>query len=398
MVFVTACAAIGYIYSIASASIGVMLLLLTWLIYYKENNFKKILKLNQKHFLLVFYFFLIIGLFYSLDLKQGLKDVLRFLSFLIFPLIFLTIKPFNKKEEIIIIKVFVWSVMLFFLICLSNAIYRQVKFSSEGGIFNWYFFYRYDFLEIFNQHPTYISMFSLLSISMILSKGNEIFRNITILYLMLFLQILAIILYGSRIAYIILFLLSMIWAYKNIRKTPKQLFYYMFFIICVSIVSWNIPIVKERILFSFGYKQNYVFNNEKIIENGVPESTGRFLLWKDAIDLIVNKPYFGYGTGSAKTVLLKKYELEGHHIFYNNKYNVHNTYLELLLVGGLPLLLIYLAMLGSLAIQAIKRSNLIIATFFLIITLVSFTETIFRSQGVVFVAFFYCFLLSREND
>jgi O-antigen ligase len=396
-------AAIGYIFSIATTSIGLILFLFTWLLNFTELNLRSIYKINRLHYLVLFFLILAIGIFYSLDLQQAQKDIVRHLSFILLPIVFLTLKPFNKREYYIVIKIYVYAVTLLFLICFANAIYRQVIFSNQGGSFNWYFFYRYDLLEIFDQHPTYVSMYGLLSLSILLDKRKIFFKKKWILLLVIFIQGLSIVLYGSRIGYIILLILIFAHIYINLKLKSKKekgrlTLIYLLSIIILLTTSWNIPIVKERIQFTLGYQQDYKFNNQEAIKNSTPEEQGRFLLWKDAFELIKEKPLFGYGTGSNHEVLSKKYKEKGHQLFLEKRYNAHNTYLDLLLTGGIPLLLIYLSILGNLLYIGFYKKNYIVLSFFLILAITGLTETIFRSQGIIFFAFFYCFLLSTNTN
>ena len=397
------CASLGYLFSVTLTSIGVILLLICWLLNFKDLNFGVFLKKSALHLLIIFFIFLLIGLAYSEDLQQGQRFLVRHLSFLLLPLVFLTIKPFSLKEHNIIIKVFIYSVLLLFIICFLNAIYRQVIFSNQGGHFNWYFFYRYDFLEVFQQHPTYVSMFTLLSLSYLLDNDRKLFKKNWLRIFILLVQVFSVILYGSRIGYIILFVLLFMFAIKSLKFKEKKekgklILTYLMSIVSLIIISWNIPIVKERILFTFGYQQDYKFNNKETIKNSTPEKQGRLLLWEDAFELIKEKSILGYGTGSNDVILKKKYREKGHLLFLNENYNTHNTYLELLLIGGTTLLLIYLIMLGTLFYQGVKSKNFVLISFSLIIVITGLTETLFRIQGIVFFVFFYCFLFLTKDD
>jgi len=401
LVYGASIASIGYVFSIATTSIAIGIFLFFWLINFRELNFNFFLKLQKIHFLTLLFLLLLLGLMYSLDTSQGLKEVSKQISFLLFPLVFLTIKPFKEKERFIIKRLFIYSLSILFCLCLLNALYRQTIRTIEGSDFNWYFFYRYDFLELFNQHPTYISMYTILSIGFLLDKGKAIIKSHKTLILTLLIQGLAIVLYGSRIGYILLFIILLLFIVKDLKTKEKKLKRYWLIgyfsvLLLVGYLSWSIPIVKERIQFTFGYQKEYKYNDKEEIKNNSPEEDGRLLLWKDAVDLISMKPIFGYGTGSNRKVLLEKYKKEGHHLFFEKRYNVHNTYLELLISGGIPLLLAFLCVLGSLAYHAKKQNDYNQITFLLIISIASMTETIFLSQGIAFLSFFYCFNLTKK--
>lgn len=393
---------LGFLVSIKTTSIGVTLLLIVWLINFKELEFKFLLKKSAVHLLFIYFVFLLIGISYSQDIQQALKLVTRHLSFILIPIIFLTIKPLSNNERNFIIKTYVYLVSFFFIICLLNAIYRQVVFFNQGGSFNWYFFYRYDLLEIFIQHPTYVSMCTILSLSFLLNNSKRLFKNNWELVFLMLIQAFSIVLYGSRIGYIILLIVVFLFMYKNLKSKTKKLkaklgLSYTIAIIILLITFWNIPIVRERIQFTFGYQQEYKFNDKDLIKNGTPEKQGRLLLWEDVYELIKEKPFLGYGTGSSNKILAQKYKEKGHLLFLENKFNAHNTYLELLLVGGVALLLIYLSILLAILYFGIKRKNFVLTSFFLIISITGLTETLFRVQGIVYFSFFFSFLLINKE-
>jgi O-antigen ligase len=63
--------------------------------------------------------------------------------------------------------------------------------------------------------------------------------------------------------------------------------------------------------------------------------TNRFLLWKYTIELIKNKPLLGYGINQSRDLISQYFKLN----------SVHNSFLEILLTGGLIGFLIYILLL-----------------------------------------------------
>lgn len=395
--------AIGYIFSIATGSIGFLALLLVWIANYKNVNFYKLLKSHSSYFLIAFFLLLALGLSYTPNFNQGQKEVVRFLPYFILPIVFLTIPPVTLKEAYSIIRVFIFGLSAFFMVCLITALIRQFQFYGRGGVFNWYYFYRYDFLEIFSQHPTYLSAYTLLSLAFLVFWRHSLFKNIVFYYTLFFIHIIAIILYGSRAGYLLLVLLFILSIIQNLKKDGfknkwRIILIFLCGLLIGSVLVWNIPIVKERVLYTFGYNYEYEFNDGEFIKDASPEENGRFLIWQDAIDLIKEKPLIGYGTGSSRDVLIDKYRKEKHQLFVKNRFNAHNTYLETLLIGGLPLLLSFLAILSVLFYNGFIKRNILGIYFAIILGVVSLTETIFLAQGIIFVSFFLCFFTTKLNE
>lgn len=390
-------ASVGYMFSIASGSIGLMIFLLAWLINYKDIQFSKNIFSPPMIAILGFYLMIIVYGLISSDGQQAQKEIVRFMSFLIFPLIFSTTKIFNTQERNWISRIFVFSLVVFFLVCMAVAWKRQIIFWNGGNDFNWYFFYRYDFLEVFKQHPTYISIFTVLALCIIqfLPQKERVFVNKYTIWIVTFILTSALILYGSRIGYILFVLFGFLYMLRLLKfKRFKEFFVITSVFGLLLVLAWQIPIVKERIMFTAGHKYDYKYNKSESVAQGAPEKQGRLLIWSDAVELIKEQPW-GYGTGASRGVLLKKYEENGHELFLEERYNAHNTYLEILLWGGPIMLLVYLIFLATLFFQAYRKRDLVLFYFFLIITITGITETLFLAQGIFFIGFFYCFLNQR---
>ncbi|MEO0572976.1 MAG: O-antigen ligase family protein, partial [Bacteroidota bacterium] len=310
---------------------------------------------------------------------------------------FLVTPPLNCRK--VIFKSLIFALSAFFLICLLNAFYRQYLLYERVDHFNWYFFYRYDFLEIFKQHPTYVSMYMNLAIGFLLFERLWTKNYWPIIFFIILSS--GLVLAGSRMGYALFILICSIGIVQHLRKASYgQRRLILILLSCLlplaSFLLWKVPIIKERILYTLGADYEYKYNNGEFIKNKLEVEQGRLLLWKDTWELIKERPILGYGTGSKDQVLTNKYQKEEHQLFLNRKYNTHNIYLEFLLTGGILKLTIYLLGLSLLFYMGYVKKDLILVSFFLIIFLTGITESIFRAQGIMFFAFFYCFFLYDE--
>lgn len=118
-------------------------------------------------------------------------------------------------------------------------------------------------------------------------------------------------------------------------------------------------------------------------DNGL---TGRPFIWSNAIDLIIQKPYFGY-TNSISSSLI--YELA-------NNYYFHNSFLKIMCSNGIiySVLIIYLILIGILPIFKIKKCSekFLLLGMIVSILVYSFVEE-FIFFGTGFIDFLYSFLL-----
>ena len=390
--------AIGYLFSIATTSLSIIVLIIAWLLNYKDHNYKNIIREKKLLFPVLYIIITMISLSYSLDYASGLTDVTRQISFLLLPFIFLTVKPLDELEIIKIKRVYIYAVLVLFIISLGVAIVRQIGSYGRGGDFNWWYFYRYDFLEVFQQHPTFVTLYTIVAISFLLFQGKKLITNIKMRLFIIFFLSLGIVLCGSRIGYAISLLVAFVYVIIDLREKDRGQRKKFFLIYSLSSLAflyamWSVPIIKERVLYSLGYQYDYKYNPHADVSKGSAIQQGRLLLWEDALFLIKERPIFGYGTGSDRLVLRQKYKKEGHATFLKENYNAHSTYLELELIGGIFLVGSFLLMMYIVFVESYRKKDILLFIFVMIITITAITEYVFgRVQGVVFFLFFYYFL------
>ncbi len=360
---------------------------------------------HQNYYLLlpvVFFLVLAIGLSYTSNFERGIKIIERFLSFAVLPVIFYTSASLVNSNRYKIIKTYIYANVVFFIITFLYALYRQLDISINKALgINWYYFYRYDFLSVFNQHPTYVAMMTLLAISFLLFDNIGLnFSKKKILSLVILLS-LGILFTGSRQGYIQYFLIITMYFVQKIRTSlNKQSYIFGYFggLIILALIAVNIPIIKERILVTLGVERYYKFYYRKkySLKNN-PETQGRLLSWQDAWQLIKEKPILGQGTGDDNDALIAQYRKNGHTYLFQKGYNAHNSYIQWWLSGGIILLIVWLGLLFSILFKAVKRRDGLLASFFIILFLTGFTETFYRVQGIIFIAYFYSFLMIAHH-
>jgi hypothetical protein len=105
-----------------------------------------------------------------------------------------------------------------------------------------------------------------------------------------------------------------------------------------------------------------------------------------SIDAIKEKPFFGYGIGDTKDILIN---LEHKNDFFNNKYyNTHNQYLNFMLATGFLGLLLFIIFLFK-NLQLAILGSLEQFSIVLLFILLMFIENILdRQNGVIYFAIF----------
>ena len=128
----------------------------------------------------------------------------------------------------------------------------------------------------------------------------------------------------------------------------------------------------------------------KIIENTEP----RLARWEVILDLVKQSPFVGYGSGPETDLLKDRYFKKGLYISYLNEFNTHNQYLAVLLKTGIVGLLLFLCVLYYGYAAAIKRKDLLLLAFMIMISVVSLSENILDlNKGIFFYGFFFSMLL-----
>lgn len=139
--------------------------------------------------------------------------------------------------------------------------------------------------------------------------------------------------------------------------------------------------------FSTEFLQEIKINKTKLKDMYVVEP--RMQRWLCAINLIEQKPWFGYGTGDEVGLLKQEYYDHKLMVSYTLEFNAHNQYLSTLIKHGAIGLLFFLAAFGYYLYLAISGKNFYYTSFLLLLLIGFFTENILdMNKGIFFFAFF----------
>ncbi len=107
--------------------------------------------------------------------------------------------------------------------------------------------------------------------------------------------------------------------------------------------------------------------------------TGRTFIWEATLNLIQQKPYFGYGFGAGGIALHDYYQTIT--TFGWTTYNAHNAFLQILLDFGVTGLILFLIMLGYWFVKSFSVLPVLFFPTFMCVMLLSFVERGFYSVG-----------------
>jgi hypothetical protein len=116
----------------------------------------------------MFFIWQLIGMFYSDDLSDGLRNITLRLPLLLFPLVLISPGEKIKQNIRLLLHIFAAATFLFIIACFVYALIRSVNighikltFNPHPSDYPWLNYFYGSYFAIF-QHPSYLSMFALL--------------------------------------------------------------------------------------------------------------------------------------------------------------------------------------------------------------------------------------------
>ena len=340
---------------------------------------------NNKKFVIVgilFYLIHLISVSYSEYRGAAWFDIEVKLSLIIFPLIFLFKNPLLIKRKNWVLNSFVIGSIVSSFIMLAFAYFR-----FDGR--NSYVFY---YVELGLFHPSYMSMYFIFAILIIIrlierdikKLSGRIIAYITIIFLLILIFQLQ-----SKAGILSIIIISIYYlTFAFIRSKPIVL-RTSFLVLAVSLSLTYIQ--KESRL------QSMTTSLETIQKEGQSSgSTGiRYSMWTITAQDLKNHWLTGVGAGDIKPELFVIYKEKGLTEAIKGNFNIHNQYLETFYGQGIIGISLLLLLLFMGLRESLKRKELLLSGFVILIALSFGPESMLNSQmGVVFFSFFYYFLFS----
>ena len=360
-------------------------------IHIKKQQLKK---LNNRNifFLTALYFVTLLCTIYTIDINEALFDLTQELAILLFPLIFvLTTLDISKyKNQLLIFfsaSCFI-TVVFLYINALQIMHFYHLPFSflfSDS-------FLNHHFTEPIELHATYFSMYVALALFFLLKKTIEqtVFLKKIMLMVCVLILLAAVIQLASRSVFIALILtVCVAFPLFSFHKRSRI----GFAITCAILLTGIVTVAFKNDFF----KRRYL--DELKSDLGVTSSNeGRTVRWEAIGELILKKPFIGYGTGSEKQVLREKYLDKKLFTSYSLEMNTHSQYFGYLLRAGIFGLMIYLLTLGFGSYTAIKNRDILFLGFMIIIGMTSVSENILEiNKGIFFYSFFFSFFVFANN-
>ena len=357
--------------------ISYVLLIILFLVHlFTEKRFTLFIEMLKEYKSLLIAFSLII---LSMTISNLLSNITTFLSwkteflyifryFLLFLiLIFLHRENFFTKK--------------FLLIAIFSSLLLQGLDGISQAIFN------YDFIKghtnglheglsgaVFQKNP--FGMFMAIGAS--LSFGLLFYKNLyklkriemTLLSIFFGIFIFNLLFSYSRASWLFFAMFIIVLYVANYKNIDKR---YIFILITVVLL----------IVIMFNYNEALLLRFKSLIHG---DSSHRFEIWKQAISLIKQKIFFGYGLMTYSKIGLKGFS------------GVHNSIIEIFLFLGLFGFIVYTNLLLKILNKILSNKNIIqLGLFFAYIVITQFDESIIKSIVVISPLVLFSFFIFSQG-
>jgi len=347
---------------------------------------------DRKFFFTNALFFIVIALtfFYSENSDYASRKLQTMASLLIFPLVFSLLTKEEGKAIFKNLNTYLWIYVIgvFLLNVVPFIIFYITKYTFAELIEHYPTLVRIR-MDKYSIHPIYSSMHCSAAIlfSFYIFKKIKSKWIITALIFIVITLVAFLLLYakkGPLIALIVVFSLFILFQYKK-----GYLKLYLLAVGTLIALTVLIPKTRERFV--------ELLNIETLSEGEFTSTNIRYTIYVTSKKLISNAPFLGYGIGDYGDVLVEEYKKDNNTHLYTEKYNAHNQYISMVLIGGIPILLLFIFMFGMNMIYAIRFNNQLFILLIVFYSIVMFTENILeREDGVIFFAFFLNFFALKS--
>ncbi|WP_459210267.1 O-antigen ligase family protein [Aquimarina rhabdastrellae] len=328
----------------------------------------------------------IIGIIYSLNLKEAFSLIRIRLPILLIPIIFISL--YKKIDYNKVFKYFMYSILIICILTNVRSIYSIISHNEPLSFFytkNIRFIYK-EFMP-YGIHPPYFGI--LLNLAM-LNCYYELLSKKSFKYVIFsMILIINLILLASQMTFItfivILALVFLYWIYLRINRK-------VFLLITILTLSLGTYILTNGEQFTEYYISELKIENSNNILKRInhlykKKDLTRIRNWESGFFAIKENPIFGAGTGDAIDQMLKFRHKKSW--IYLEKLNAHNQYLEEFvrfgMIGGISFILIFLII----GIMLLRKKMLFNFGILIIILLSMMTESILDRQIGVFIATFF---------
>lgn len=350
---------------------------ITWFIDEPVGN--KVDRIGSNKFIwwfMAFYLMHMVAMFYSSNKPSGWFDLEVKTSLWLFPVLFAGASRLIHEKLDQVFHAFIVGCIVASLYCLWHVFQTNDSITIDS--------ITYTRLSVL-LHPAYFAMYISIAMAYMMFQltGSKHKSTINILFYFFCLLFFASIIYllSSKAGIFSAFLAIILPLLFQMNK-KKRLIY-----LGVIVISSFILLI--GVLNNSRFSAMLHAQQEAAETHTTGESTAlRLLIWQATLDIIIEQPLLGVGTGDIKDELTNRYEELNITSAATEKLNVHNQFLETWLGQGIIGISLLLIIFYSAATTASKQKDMLMVSFLIIMTFNFFFESMLNTQaGVVFFAF-----------
>lgn len=380
----------GLVVSKAVLSISTIVLLVNFLASYKEHKFSFFTKENIPNLIpIIFFIASLVWFLFAPNKMLALKEINENLPWLILPLCIVALKKYSNQYLYLFFGLFVLMIAVSAVVVLINYFSNYdfyLKIISAGKS-----------IDTPQDHVRYSLLLSFATITAFyfgVVKLPKLFPKEQWFFVLSFIFFVATLHILSVRTGLITFYLGIIFlvVYKAII-TKKWWFIPVVLVLVTLAPYWaykNVPSFREKV-----YYMNYDWlqiNSNNINGNS---DTKRLLSYKIAVNLIKEKPIFGYGICTGKEVMNNFFEEHYPEVTNQNRILPHNQFLFICLEMGFVGLSVFLLVLIVPLYKAVKNFNPLFITLWLMVVASCMVENNLESQVALSMYLFFSSLLLK---
>lgn len=328
----------------------------------------------------------------------SLSPIERTLPFLFFPFM-IALTRIDRERFRLIFQSYVLAIVLSYLITLSAAVANYLYEPPQWGRASDFFFHVQLSNAAFGMHPTYYGLMGCLATFFTFSFFRKAYKYLIILFLTIFIFLLdARITIAVQCSIVIFFLAALCYKKSKILSIVAVLSLVALLGIGLRLINsvYDYPHRSLAIDLDASWRRSFAQDISDADGGVIP----RLAIWRNAVEVIRENPWFGVGNGMEVPVLLEHYTKNDVPFLILKQYNAHNQFLSFLITFGIvgtALIAVYFIWFLARAFAGRKWLYL---WFVLIVVIACLTESIlYRLQGVsLFVFFNSLFLLKYVNN
>ncbi|MFA6085052.1 O-antigen ligase family protein [Mucilaginibacter sp.] len=166
-------------------------------------------------------------------------------------------------------------------------------------------------------------------------------------------------------------------------------------------VAASISVLIIAGIYSMGnFKKHYITDLKKDLSKASANelTDPRLARWEVALQLAAQAPLIGHGSGSEIQLLKERFFQHKFYRSYLHGLNAHNQFISFFIKTGIWGVLVYLVILFFGFRMALSKNDLLLFSFMVIITAVSFSENYLDvDKGVFFYAMFFSLFIFSYN-